>query len=138
MLAHHLDTPRPARARRSRRVIALLVAVMILSAIDLLLTIRYLGTTGMFESNPIVVMLVEWTGSAAAIALFKLVSVGTAVTTFYELRRHPQAELGAWVAVVIMGGLSVQWARYAREVAGIDAQDMILMRQLDSSMISLD
>lgn len=50
--------------RRSRRVIVLLAAIIVLSAADLAITLFHLKTMGMMEANPIARFLIEQTSSA--------------------------------------------------------------------------
>src|SRR5262245_27522846 len=63
--------------RRAVRVLALTAAIALMSAADLYITLVYLKSGGMSEGNP----LARWvmaTGSAGALAGWKLVSVGVA------------------------------------------------------------
>ena len=121
--------------RRSRRVSLLLAVVVVLSVADLIITLGFMGTVGMLEANPIVVHVARWTGSIAAIALCKCLSVSIAVLLLHALRRHPQAELGAWVAVIVLIWLSVQWVRYAGTVAELDLAAMMRFNASDPAWV---
>jgi hypothetical protein len=97
---------------RARRTVVLLAAVVLLSVIDLVFTINQMQTHGMAEGNPLVVHLARQTQSVVVISLYKMVTVILSVGVLFRLRRHAQAELAAWCALIILSGLSVQWVRY--------------------------
>ena len=101
---------------RSRRVMALLGAVVLLSLGDLLVTLAYLKSVGLMEANPIAVYLIESTQSAWVLACFKGLTVGFCATVLFCLRRHREGEIGAWCAAAILGLTALQWHQYARYV----------------------
>ena len=100
--------------RRMRRVTVLLAGVVLLSLADLAITLTHLSTTGMLEANPIAAFLVETTQSAWALASFKLLTLAVCVSLLFVLRKRWEGEAAAWVAVLILAGLSVQWHAYSK------------------------
>jgi hypothetical protein len=105
-------TGAPAAERR-RRVGTVLLALVGLSVVDLLLTLGFMTSVGMYEDNPIAVWLVRWTGTTQAVAAFKVASLAVAVGVLYALRSRPQGEVGAWLALTVLVLVTLQWARYA-------------------------
>ncbi len=103
---------------RSRRVMALLGAVVLLSLGDLLVTLAYLKSVGLMEANPIAVYLIESTQSAWVLACFKGLTVGFCATVLFCLRRHREGEIGAWCAAAILVFTALQWHQYAQSVDG--------------------
>ena len=75
-------------AGRPRRVSWLLAGVLLLSLIDLLLTIVHLRSVGMVEANPIAAFLIRSTQSVWVLSAYKLVTVGICLSLLYRLRRH--------------------------------------------------
>ncbi len=106
---------------RSRRVIALIGAVVLLSLGDLLITLDYLKSSGLMEANPIAAYLIESTQSAWVLACFKGLTLGICVTVLFCLRRRREAEIGAWCAAAILVLTALQWHQYTRYVDGPEA-----------------
>ncbi len=115
------------RPDRSRRVLLLIVAIIVLSLGDLLLTLTCLRSTGLLEANPIAAFLIRTTGSALALIAFKALSVGTCTGLLYHLRRHVEGEAAAWCAVIMLIVLSFHWSAYVRWLP--TAGDVQLARQ---------
>ena len=105
--------------RRPARMTRLLALIVVLSLADLLLTLGHMSTTGMFEANPLVARLALLTESGLSIVNFKALTVLVGVSLLYRLRRHGQAEVAAWLVVLILIGLSIQWALYADQMSEI-------------------
>jgi hypothetical protein len=103
-------------SRRSRRVVVLLCAIVLLSIADLTVTLAYLRGTGMMEANPLAAFLIRWTQSSLSLVCFKLLTVGICVSLLYKLRRNVEGELAAWCGVAILVFMSVQWRQYAENV----------------------
>jgi len=106
--------------KRARRVVLLLLAIILLSAGDLLATSAHLRSTGMVELNPIARAIVEWTQSVWGLALYKGVTVAVCVAVLYRVRTSRQAELGAWLGVAILALLAFHWGAYTRHSASPD------------------
>jgi hypothetical protein len=113
-----LPTPAPPDdGHRARRVLILLVGVMTLSLADLLITLTYLQANWMMEANPIAAWIIRNTPSlgvtTAALASFKIGTVGVCVSLLYSLRWSRAGEAAAWVAVGVLTVMAVMWHQYA-------------------------
>jgi len=100
---------------RPRRVMMLLAAIVVLSLVDLLITIAHLRSVGMVEANPLAAYLIRTTGSWWALALYKSATVAVCVVLLHRARRHVQGEIASWLALVILVGVSVMWHCYMQE-----------------------
>jgi hypothetical protein len=101
-----------SETHRSQRVIWLLVGVVMLSIVDLFLTLTYLTSVGMSEGNPIALWLLQATHSVWPLAVYKGITVAVCVTLLYRTRAKRQSELAAWCAMLILFALSVWWNQY--------------------------
>jgi hypothetical protein len=118
----------PEEIHRSERVIWLLAGVVILSFVDLFLTISYLTTVGMSEGNPIAVWLLHTTNSVWPLALYKVATVAVCVSLLYFNRRKRQSELASWCAMIILVALSIWWNQYSQYQPFLPlAEDHIVM-----------
>ncbi len=115
----------PALRRRARRVTVLLLGIVVLSVGDLLVTLGHLQSSGMAEANPIAAWIIRHTGSAAALVLYKVLTVGVCVTLLYWFRRRPAGEVAAWVGVAMLLGMCVMWHAYSRSIASPAALDLV-------------
>lgn len=106
---------------RSRRVIALLACVIVLSAADLYLTTTHLTSAGMAEGNPIARAIIA-VNSPALLALWKAATVGLGVWILFAARRSRSGEAGAWLCFAILCWLMVRWMTYSDEVSALTAQ----------------
>jgi len=123
-------------AKRSQRVMWLLVGIVALSLADLTLTTMYLTSVGMTEGNPIAAWLLTQTNSLWVLALYKGVTVATCVTLLYYMRNSRQGELAAWCSMLIMTALSVWWNQYALYQPSFPpSEDQIVMAQDEPSVI---
>lgn len=119
--------------RRIRRMHVLLIGIVILSVLDLLLTLDHLRTNGLLEANPLVVTLVEATQSVWVLVLYKLASVSICVGVLFAIRRHRSGEIGAWFGLTVLVGLTALWSVYEREV-----EDVTRVAQVDDGWLRLD
>ncbi len=110
----HPNKVQLAESQRSERVTWLLGGVVVLSFVDLFLTITYLTTVGMSEGNPIAVWLLHTTNSVWPLVLYKLSTVAVCVSLLYHYRCKRQGELASWCAMIILVALSVWWNQYSR------------------------
>ena len=125
------DSPPPAPQKaRQRRMLLLLAGIVVLSGADLAVALQYLRGPGLLEANPIAALVIAASGSAAVLAAYKAVTVGTCVSLLFVLRRRVEAEVAAWIAVGALGLMSLHWLGYGLEqaqlqrlqaVAGTDA-----------------
>ena len=98
-------------SRGELRVIFFLGLVVLMSGVDLILTLHHAINGTMFEDNPLASFLLTQFGPAGLIVL-KTVSVALTVGLLYRLRKHHQAELGAVICAVALGVVMVMWAQY--------------------------
>lgn len=100
---------------RSRRVVLLLAAVLLMSLGDLYMTLTYLLNVGMLEGNPIAraVMVLD---RPELLIGWKVMSLGLGLGILYWARRSRNGELGAWVCFVLLSWLTVHWSSYNAEV----------------------
>lgn len=110
----------PATDARSRRMTMLLGAIVALSAVDLVATLHYMGSVGMYESNPLVRLLAESASPYVSISSFKALTVLIGGTLLYRLRHRATAQLAALVVLGVLVWLTVQWARYGVVMADVD------------------
>ncbi len=115
---------------RPARIFYLVVAAWLMGLADLAITMTYLTSVGMYEGNP-VARYVIGLGSPAIVVAFKL---GTMLVTSWIVlaqRRRWQAEMVAWVSVVVLGMLTAHWLNY---IAYAEAkQDVLSTVALDPS-----
>jgi len=112
---------------RSNRVNLLMFLVVIMSLVDLYMTLQQMTNQGMFEGNPLVVLLVQWTNSSVGIAIYKALTILIAVGLILRLRLYASAELGAWFMMLVLVLLIIQWVRY---IAFFDTLDPVIIEQL--------
>lgn len=105
---------------RSRRVLALLACVIVLSAADLYLTTTHLSSAGMAEGNPIARAIIA-VNSPALLALWKVVTVSIGVWILFAARRSRAGEAGAWLCFGVLCWLMVRWMSYSDEIASLTA-----------------
>ena len=97
---------------RVTRVIALVVAIVILNVLDLALTMHYMSTTGMPEANPLARSLVEISPGLLIVVKLLLVAIGTGILIL--LARRASAEFGGWLCFLAMVALTIHWSGYVR------------------------
>lgn len=103
---------------RGRRVVLLLGAVALMSVADLVMTVEYATSIGLFESNPVARAVMSY-NSTALLAFWKLASVGLCLWILYRVRHTTSAERGAWVCFAALAWLSVHWTGYNAQMAEI-------------------
>lgn len=99
-----------AELRRQKRVTAILFVVIFIGFADMILTIHLMSTTGMLEMNP----LARWLAKTdlSNLTMFKCFTVLFNAGLLWALRRRFSAELGAWITLLVLIGLAVQWTMY--------------------------
>lgn len=107
-------TPALQKARL-RRMLLLLAGIVVLSGADLAVALRHLRGPGLLEANPIAAMVISASGSALALSAYKATTVGLCVALLFALRRRVEGEVAAWIAVGILGLMSLQWLGYSLE-----------------------
>ena len=100
---------------QARRVTLLVLAILLMGLADLSITLTYMRSIGMIELNPIARHMVS-IGSCDQLIRYKLFTMGLSCGVLYLLRRHPRAELGAWICAIVLLGLTLNWVRYNESI----------------------
>lgn len=108
------ETARPSR--RGLRVVILCAAIALMSLADLQITMSYLRSGGMQESNP-VARLIMVHGSGGLLVVWKCASVAFACLIFFKYRTRRSSEIACWVCVGVMIWLLLRWMNYADEAS---------------------
>ena len=111
---------------RSRRVVVLLAAIIVLSVADLVVTLTHLRSIGMIEANPIAAFIIRQSSSMWPLVVYKLSTVAVCVGMLFHLRTKRSGEVAAWVAVGILVALSLQWHAYTQQ---LDEPDPLWLAQ---------
>ncbi len=102
-------------AGRSSRVLMLTLAILTMSIADLHLTLLHLHSAGMIEGNPLARAVMDLNCSWV-LGAWKMMLVGTTCLILCSTRNTRSAEIAAWVSVLIMTWLMLQWWAYADQV----------------------
>jgi Domain of unknown function (DUF5658) len=122
---------------RSWRVVALLVAVALMSLGDYFMTLEHLRGPGLVEGNPIARFIVNH-GSGFSLGLYKFGTVGVAIGILYYHRRQRIAEGASMAAFTLLMALCVQWIIYSNELSAL-AQESDWNGQIgDPRLVSLE
>jgi hypothetical protein len=112
-----IGTPWPPRTIR----IAMLAGTLVLmSLLDLHITLLYLGSVGLAEENPFARIVMSH-GSPALLAGWKVMTVLPTILVVTLYRRRLAAELLAWIACAVLIGVMFRWVQYA------DQTDLLLI-----------
>lgn len=110
---------------RSRRVTLAVIAAAVLGLVDLAFTLTFMRSIGMFEANPVARAMIDL-GGASQLINFKLFTIVLSGGVLYLLRRHPSAELCAWICLAGLVALSIHWTIYTQALisfgTGFDPQ----------------
>ncbi|MGD8454104.1 MAG: DUF5658 family protein [Phycisphaerae bacterium] len=98
-----------ASSARSFRLVLILSIVCVLHAFDLALTRTQIEAGCFIEANRLAAMLMD---SPAGLMLYKAGLLGAGVLILLAVRRHWQAEFGAWLLLVMAVGVMFWWAYY--------------------------
>ena len=101
---------------RPRRVTILLIATAVMCLGDLALTLTYITSMGMVETNPIA-RAVMASNSPSFVVLWKLATMVLGLGILFWARRTKGAEVAAWLCYLIMCGLCVHWSGFAEAVS---------------------
>ena len=121
---------------RSKRVIILLFAVVLMSLGDLYMTLEHLTQFGMPEANPFAHAIIQY-GSRTGLIAWKLATVLLAVGILFFARRRWSAEAGAFFCCAVMTWLTVRWLDYSTHITHIGRDADALVSAEDSIWISL-
>ncbi len=103
---------------RSRRVVALLIAVVLMSIADLEMTLGFATSGGFMEANPIAQFIMQH-GSVSAVAAWKLTTILFFALILYRARTTTVAEYAAWFCFFTLLWLMLRWNGYTEQVAFI-------------------
>ncbi|MFG0260432.1 MAG: DUF5658 family protein [Phycisphaerales bacterium JB041] len=98
----------------------LLAIIVVLSLLDLLLTLIHVTEIGLIEDNP-VARFVLATGGPRLLIAAKLASVGFCTGVLFWARRRGFAELAAVFGAVVLVWLTIRWGSYIQVFAGVSA-----------------
>jgi hypothetical protein len=101
----------PQEAARSRRIVLLIVALVLMSIADLICTLTYLTSFGMAEVNPIARAMLA-IGGTRQLILYKAFTMTVSCGCIYFVRSKRRAEFGAWVCVAVLFVLMLHWVQY--------------------------
>jgi hypothetical protein len=102
-----LPAENPPVSGRPRRVLAVLLAVWMLNAYDLWMTLEADRHGLLVELNPVAATILP--GGTTAIILYKLSLVTLGSTLLVACRRHRASEYGAWTTLLVYGLLTTHW-----------------------------
>ncbi|MEO1008797.1 MAG: DUF5658 family protein [Planctomycetota bacterium] len=100
---------------RSRRVAVLLLAIVAMSIADLVMTIEHMVGPGMYESNPLARMILEF-GTPTTLAMFKAMTTLIGLWLLWKTRRSKAGEIGAIICLVVLTWLMVRWKVYSDQM----------------------
>jgi uncharacterized membrane protein YciS (DUF1049 family) len=120
-----------------RRVSLLVIAITIMGIADLMLTLIYMRTTGMYELNPLARVMVA-TGGSTQLVLFKLLTLSLSAGMLYLLRRHRIAEPAAWACAAVMCVLSIHWISYNSQIENPDIWHGMQLAMGDESYVRIE
>lgn len=106
----------PVQLARARRIAWLMLATALMSIADLMCTLTYMRISGMLEANPLARFMIT-IGDAQQLIHFKLGMIALCWGSLYLGRRHPRAELSAWICTAIMLLLTLHWINYNASVS---------------------
>ncbi|MEQ8844185.1 MAG: DUF5658 family protein [Phycisphaerales bacterium] len=101
---------------RARRVNLFLGAIAFLSLADLAMTLDHMVGPGMYESNPLARLILQW-GSPASLAMFKCMTLLLGSWLLWRTRKSLASEIGAIVCMVVLTWLMVRWGHYSAQMA---------------------
>ncbi len=98
-------------AARSTRVMLLAFALVVMSLVDLSITVTYLKGAGFAEENPFARVVMSH-GSTELLAWWKAMTVLPTVIVLLIYRKKFSAELLGWIACGILLLVSIRWVQY--------------------------
>jgi len=121
---------------RPFRVVALALAIAVMSGADLYLTLLYVTHTGMNELNPLARAMMDYQ-SPAILALWKAGTVVISIGILILIRKQRSAELGAWIGCLVMSSLMLHWQGYIETNNGLDIEMARAQNHHNSSWIMM-
>jgi hypothetical protein len=123
-------------ACRARRVTVLLAATALMCLGDLALTLTYITSMGMVETNPIA-RAVMASNSPGFVVLWKLATMVLGLGILFWARRTKGAEIAAWLCYVVMCCLCVHWSGFAKAVSDDPLDYSIMASAEDPRWVSM-
>lgn len=127
----------PLLRARSRRVLLLSLAIALMSAVDLYLTLLYVTNTGMNEMNPLARAMMEYQ-SPGLLALWKFATVALSLGILIVIRTRRSAECGAWVGCFVLGWLMSHWVVFIHETRDMNLEIMQEIASGDPTWIMIE
>ena len=127
----------PMMRTRPRRVIVLAISIMMMSAVDLYLTLLYVTNTGMNEMNPFARAMMSYQ-SPSVLAIWKLTTVALSLGILILIRTKRSAELGAWVGCFVLGWLMMHWVHFVHETRDISLQIVQELATTDPTWVVIE
>jgi len=121
---------------RSFRVVILAMAIMVMSGVDLYLTLLYVTHTGMNELNPLARAMMDYQ-SPMILAIWKGGTVVISIGILILIRKQRSAELGAWIGCLVMGSLMIHWHGYIETSKTMDLEMAKSQNQGDATWIMI-
>lgn len=100
--------------RRAIRVVALVIAIILMSLGDLSMTLTQLRSVGMGEANPIARYVMSF-NSPSLLAVWKCATVALACAIFLWARHRRSTEIACWTCAALLLALTIGWIQYANE-----------------------
>jgi hypothetical protein len=123
--------------KRSRRVILLAIAIALMSAVDLYLTLLYVTNTGMNEINPLARAMMAYE-SSAVLAAWKFATVALSLGILILIRSKRSAEIGSWVGCLVLGWLMTHWMQFIHETRDINLQVVQEIASTDPTWVVIE
>jgi hypothetical protein len=117
----------PRQLASARRTGMIVVAMFVMGLLDLMFTVTYIRSIGMYEANPIARHIVQ-NGSVGQLVIFKLFTMGISCGAIYYARRLWKAEVAAWFCALLLCSLMVHWVNYAHRVESLGYEFVLLMQ----------
>lgn len=105
-------------ANRGFRMAILLSVMIVLSLVDLFMTMTHLANVGMLEANPFARLIMK-SGLPWLLVAWKLATVAIGVGILWWARRRFIAEAAAWICCGVLLWLSLQWVVYHRQILAL-------------------
>jgi Na+/proline symporter len=121
---------------RGARVVILLGATGIMCLGDLAMTLMYITSIGMSESNPIARAVMEH-NSPAFVVVWKLATMGLGLGILFWARRTRVAEVATWVCFLVMAALCVHWLGFTGTVSAFSTEYAALAAADDPQWVSM-
>lgn len=112
----------------ARRLMLVLLAIALMSMVDLICTLIYMSSVGLLELNPLARFMVS-VGDAQQLIIFKLFTMTLSCGALYFARRHPISERVAWVCAAGLFALMLHWTSFNSSVSGLTNEITILALQ---------